>query len=56
MELANPIFDENPPNKKTSEVAGLQRFKIGGGGPLFHSLDEVEPMVSNLRVVKSRSA
>lgn len=30
--LANPIFEENPPKKETSEVTITQRFDIGGGG------------------------
>ncbi len=30
--LANPIFEENPPKKETSEVSITQRFEIGGGG------------------------
>lgn len=30
--LAKPVFDEKSPKKETSEVATIQRLKIGGGG------------------------
>ena len=39
-----------------SVLISLRDIEFGSGGPLFHSLDEVEPMISNLKVVKSRSA